>query len=156
MIPGRLYPLILRAGIVTSTLRTNPLKFTDPTGEDLSIIGAYAAEIVADLENFSGFKLKRDGTTGNRTIDWTQKRNVKGTSIALEAESETIGDFNGWWQKPRTNTTTGGAFNIPPMTMKFIYSTVEYDVVFKAGAKGRASQAEKVTKIDKTPKKPKK
>ena len=42
------------------------------------------------------------------------------------------------------------------MTVRFIYSTVEYDVVYKSGAGGHATQADRVTKIDKAPKKPKK
>jgi RHS repeat-associated protein len=76
-------------------------------------------------------------------------------SVGLEAESETIGDSNGWWQVPRAEANVG-AFESPPMISRFIYSTVEYDVVYKTGVKGRATQAEQVTKIDKTPKKPKK
>jgi hypothetical protein len=74
---------------------------------------------------------------------------------ALQTESETIGDLNGWWQAPRKNQTISGALNSPPLNVRFIYSTVEYDVTYKAGVGGRATQAEKVTKIDKTPKKPK-
>ena len=71
---------------------------------------------------------------------------------ALEAESDTIGDLNGWWQAPRKETTTTGSLDSPPMTVRFLYSTVEYDVVYKAGVGGHATQADKVTKIDKTPK----
>lgn len=225
--------------------QNNPLKFTDPTGEDLYITGDYADLLVADLERFSGFKLQRDSKTGKITIESKHKRSGKGTSYALaralgtaignekvsvsiqtvseskdnvevledryvdskldiddynvyrqeapeaaagflthvvteyyeaqllpvplsreaifmqaheyalETESDTIGDLNGWWQAPRKNQTTSGSFTSPPFTVRFIYSTVEYDVTYKAGVRGNATQVEKVTKIDKTPKKPK-
>jgi RHS repeat-associated protein len=222
--------------------QNNPLKFTDPTGEDLYITGDYADGIVADFARFSGFKLVRDSKTGKVTIDPKQKRDGKGTSYALaraleraignekvsvsietvsesknkvevigdrfadqkldiddynvvkrdapefaasvlthvvteyyeaqlllpplsataifdqshgyalEAESDTIGDLNGWWQAPRKDIRINGSLGSPPMTVRFIYSTVEYDVVYKAGVGGNATQADKVTKIDKTPK----
>ena len=77
-------------------------------------------------------------------------------SAALEAESDTVGDLNGnWWQRPRLDQTTSGNFLAPPETVRFKYSTVEYDIVFKSGVNGTATQVDKVTKIDKTPKKPK-
>lgn len=227
--------------------QNNPLKFTDPTGEELYFTGDYAEGIVADLERFSGLKLQRDPTTGKVTIDKSQKRKTKGTSYylaaalgkaigdekvkvaiktireskdneeviidsfarqkldvddieaikrdapdlaagllthviteyyeaqllpapmsleaiyltghsaALEAESDTVGDLNGnWWQQPRSDQTTSGQFVAPPETVRFKYSTVEYDIVFKSGVNGRATQVHKVTKIDKTPKSKKK
>ena len=78
-------------------------------------------------------------------------------SAALEAESETVGDLNGnWWQQPRSDQTTSGDFLAPPETVRFKYSTVEYDIVSKSGVDGRATQVDKVTKIDKTPKSKKK
>jgi len=227
--------------------QNNPLKFTDPTGEDLYFTGDYADGIVADLERFSGLKLQRDPATGKVTIDKSQKRKTNGTSYylaaalgkaignekvkvtiktmseskdneavlidsfarqkldvddiqaikqaapdlaagllthviteyyeaqllpapisfeatyltahsaALEAESDTVGDLNGnWWQQPRSDQTTSGHFNAPPETVRFKYSTVEYDIVFKSGVDGHATQVDKVTKIDKTPKSKKK
>jgi RHS repeat-associated protein len=227
--------------------QNNPLKFTDPTGEELYFTGDYAGGIIADLEKYSGLKLKRDPTTGKVTIDPSQKRRTKGTSYylaealgkaigndkvkvnvrtvseskdneaiyidsfvrqkfdvddyevmkrdapdfaagalthliteyyeaqllpaplsldaiyrtahkaALETESDTIGDLNGnWWQEPRADTVTSGALEHPPMTLRYKYSTVEYDVFVKSGVNGRATQVDKVTKIDKTPKPKKK
>jgi RHS repeat-associated protein len=77
-------------------------------------------------------------------------------TAALEAESETVGDFNGYWQAPRESPSISpGLLNSPSMTVRFKYSTVEYDVVYKTGVDGRATQANQVTKIEKTPKKPK-
>lgn len=222
--------------------QNNPLKFTDPTGEELYITGDYADGIVTDLERFSGYKLKRDTKTGKVTIDTSQKRKGKGTSYALasavataigntrvsvsvetvsesknnieiigdrfvdkkldvddykvykrdapefaagflthvlteyyqdqvlpsplnpdpsarggrfdlahtaalEAESDAVGDFNGYWQEPRREQPISGNIFSPPMTMRVIYSTVQYDVIYKSGAGGRATQADKVTKI---------
>ena len=41
--------------------QNNPLKFTDPKGEDLYIVGDWADELVSDLETFSGYTLKTRG-----------------------------------------------------------------------------------------------
>lgn len=243
--PGSFLPADPQSWNRYAYTQNNPLKFTDPTGNELYFLGKYADGIIDDLEKFSGYKLLRDKVTGKVTIDWTQKRKSgKGTSyylseslrkaiidtkvavkintiseskdhveviqdqfakklfdiddynvfkrdapefaarllnhviteyyvaellpsslgekdrfeqshaVGLEAESETIGDSNGWWQAPREEKHVGD-FESPPFMIRFIYSTVEYDVVYKAGVNGKATQADLVPKIDKTPKKPK-
>ena len=77
-------------------------------------------------------------------------------TTALEAESETVGDFNGYWQEPRREQPVNGSIASPPLTMRVIYSTVQYDVVYKSGVGGHATQADKVIKIPKTTKPPSK
>jgi hypothetical protein len=73
--------------------QNNPLKFTDPTGKDLYLIGPYAEELLADLERFTGYKLQRDVKTGRVTVDTSVKRNKKGTSTWLANKvKEVIGD----------------------------------------------------------------
>lgn len=51
-----------------SYVQNNPLKFLDPTGETLVILGEGADEFVRELEIASGFKLNRDAKTGVVTI----------------------------------------------------------------------------------------
>ena len=231
--------------------QNNPLKFTDPTGEDLYVTGDFADEFVADLERLSGYKLKRDPITGKVTIDTSQKQNPGGpkTSRALaraileaiktskvvtvktmsesrdkiavfydsyelkmfdiddhraiknaapelaaallthvlaeytegrnwdgwvfptitqsigewmqahppavEAESEAIGDLNGWWQESRKEGWISGDDFHSPAIMRFQYSTVHYDILITSGADGRSTQVVTVTRVEKDVMKPK-
>jgi RHS repeat-associated protein len=63
-------------------VQNNPLKFIDPNGEKLILLGDDADEIVAILEKATGLDLDRDKTTGEVTIVG-DKRNSNGTSQSL-------------------------------------------------------------------------
>ncbi len=88
--------------------QNNPLKFTDPTGKDLYIFGPFAAQILADLERFTGLKLKRDEKTGKVTIDSTVARNKKGTSTFLAGKVADIIGCTNVWVKLNTGTNQPG------------------------------------------------
>ena len=64
-------------------VQNNPLKFVDPTGKKLVLLGDDAEDIVSYLEQYTGYKLKRDQKTGELTIDANSTRNTKGTSKNL-------------------------------------------------------------------------
>jgi RHS repeat-associated protein len=66
-----------------SYVQNNPLKFVDPSGRDLTFIGADADYMVAELMRLTGFTLIRDPKSGRVTIDNTKKRKTKGTSTYL-------------------------------------------------------------------------
>ena len=66
-----------------SYVQNNPLKFTDPDGEKLTLTGPDADYIVGQLEKATGYTLIRDKKTGVVTIDATTKRNSEGTSKRL-------------------------------------------------------------------------
>lgn len=66
-----------------SYVQNNPLKFIDPTGERLVLLGEDADYIVSELERSTGYKLKRDTKTGEVTIDPNSNREAKGTSKSL-------------------------------------------------------------------------
>ena len=57
-----------------SYVQNNPLKFIDPTGEELVLLGDDAEYIKAELERKTGYKLIRDPKTGVVTIDKSVKR----------------------------------------------------------------------------------
>jgi RHS repeat-associated protein len=75
-----------------SFVQNNPLKFIDPTGETLILEGSYAEYILGELEELTGYKLKRDPSTGKVTIDENSPRNMKGTSKELAALLKDIVD----------------------------------------------------------------
>jgi RHS repeat-associated protein len=76
-------------------VQNNPLKFIDPNGNELYITGTDADYIVAELEKFSGYKLTRNATTGQVTIDTKVKRNRTGTSGNLARKlKEVVDDKN--------------------------------------------------------------
>jgi hypothetical protein len=44
----------------------------------------------------------------------------------------------------RSDTVTSGSITAPPMTVQEKYYSVQYDVVLKSGANGRATQVDRV------------
>lgn len=56
------------------------MKFIDPTGRELTFIGADADYIVNELSRLTGLTLVRDPVTGKVSIDKTKKRKTKNTS----------------------------------------------------------------------------
>ena len=56
-------------------VQNNPLKFTDPTGEELELTGMFADDLTDELEDLTGWQLTRDARTGKVTIDRGTKRN---------------------------------------------------------------------------------
>jgi hypothetical protein len=64
---------------------------------------------------------------------------------ALEFESDVLSDFTGWWEKPREQKTISEKPG--ELTVRFDYSTVAYDVLYKSGVGGDV-QVAKVTKIE--------
>jgi RHS repeat-associated protein len=66
-----------------SYVQNNPLKYIDPSGKDLTFIGADADYMVAELMRLTGLTLVRDPKTGKVTIDNTKKTKTKGTSTHL-------------------------------------------------------------------------
>lgn len=77
-----------------SYVQNNPLKFIDPTGNTLILLGDDAEYIKAELERFTGYKLNRDTKTGVVTIDESSKRKAKGTSKALADHLKVVADPN--------------------------------------------------------------
>lgn len=57
-----------------SCVQNNPLKFTDPTGRELKLLGDDAEYIKSELERLTGYKLTRDPKTGVVTIDRQRTR----------------------------------------------------------------------------------
>jgi RHS repeat-associated protein len=91
--PGNFVPADPQSWNRFAYTQNNPLKFIDPTGKDLFILGPYANDLLAELERFTGLHLKRDVKTGKVTIDTSVKRNKKGTSTWLANKvAEVIGD----------------------------------------------------------------
>ena len=71
-------------------VQNNPLKFTDPTGKTLVIIGDYADQLLAELTAKTGFGLLIDKKTGIVTIDNSVKRKREGTSTRMANLLRTI------------------------------------------------------------------
>jgi len=81
--PGPLTPADPQNFNRYSYVLNNPLKFIDPTGERLVLLGEDADYILSELERATGYKLKRDAKTGEVTIDSNSDRESKGTSKSL-------------------------------------------------------------------------
>jgi RHS repeat-associated protein len=73
-------------------VQNNPLKFLDPTGNDLELKGDDAEYIKSQLEEYTGYKLNLK--KGKLTIDTSIKRNEKGTSKKLADLITKITDKN--------------------------------------------------------------
>jgi RHS repeat-associated protein len=85
-------------------VQNNPLKFIDPTGKTLTLLGADAEYIKEELERLTGYKLKRDAKTGVVTIDEKSKRNRKDTSKALAGKLKEIVDAPSQYADVKINT----------------------------------------------------
>jgi RHS repeat-associated protein len=64
-------------------VQSNPLKFTDPTGTTLTLIGDDADKFLEELEAKTGYHLTRDPKTGRVTIEEGSKRDEHGSSKHL-------------------------------------------------------------------------
>jgi RHS repeat-associated protein len=71
-------------------VQNNPLKFIDPTGTTLTLIGDDADSFVEELAAKTGYHLTRDAKTGRVTIDKESERNKHGTSKHLAGLVEEI------------------------------------------------------------------
>ena len=74
-----------------SYVQNNPLKFIDPSGDELVLLGEDAEYVKAELERKTGYKLNRNEKTGVVTIDSSSKRKTGGeVSNSLAGKLEGI------------------------------------------------------------------
>ena len=64
---------------------------------------------------------------------------------AEKVEGDIMGDFNGYWQAPRTELAP--TYSGQTKTLHIVYSTVQYDIALKTGVTGLPTQMAYVIKI---------
>jgi RHS repeat-associated protein len=75
-----------------SYVQNNPLKFIDPKGTTLFLVGSDADDLLDEMEKKSGLHLSRDAQTGEVTIDKGTKRDKIGSKSLANKIKQIIGD----------------------------------------------------------------